>query len=165
MRTDPSGLRVPSRSEKRISERASRRAMLSAEKLSMRCVKSSVRCTRICSSATARRGRFMTISSISGVLQAISLVSSSAVGLFGTVRQAEERRFAEEFVRLVDVHHHLVAVVRQADHFHLAVDHQIQAGGGLILVVNGLALAVLHNGRARQMRQGDLQAICAARTP
>ena len=53
--------------------------MLSTEKLSMRCVKSMVRCTRICSSATARRGRFMTISSISDVVQVINLVFSRAV--------------------------------------------------------------------------------------
>ena len=142
---------MPSRSEKRISERASRRAMLSTVKLSMRCVKSIVRCTRICSSATARRGRFMTMSSISAVVQVISLVFSSAVACSRTMRQIQECGFAEEFVGLVDVDHHLMAVVGQAGNLDLALDHQIDVGGRLVLVVDHLAFPVLHDAGARQM--------------
>ena len=68
-------------------------------------------------------------------------------------RRAEERGFPEELVSLVDVDHHLAPIVRHPADFDFTVDHEINAGRWLILVVNNLALPVLQNARAGKMRQ------------
>jgi hypothetical protein len=73
-------------------------------------------------------------------------------GLFRAVRQIQKRRFPEELVRLINVHYHLVAIVRQARYFHFAVNHEINCGGRLILVIDHLSFSILHNAGARQMR-------------
>src|ERR1017187_7385452 len=53
--------------------------------------------------------------------------------------------------------YHLMAVVGHAGDFDLALDHQVKAGGGLILTVNTLALLVLQDAGTRQMGQGIFQ--------
>src|ERR1039458_9732899 len=60
---------------------------------------------------------------------------------------------AKELVGLIDVDHHLVAVVGQAGDFDFAFDDQKDVGGWLVLIVDHLAFLVLHNGGARQMRE------------
>ena len=47
---------------------------------------------------------------------------------FGSLGRPEKRRFAKEFIGLVDVDNDLAAVVRQAADLHFPVDHQINAG-------------------------------------
>src|SRR3989454_9286894 len=51
-------------------------------------------------------------------------------------RRAEEGGFPEELVGLVNVDHYLAPVVRHPADFDFAVDHEINAGRRLILVVD-----------------------------
>ena len=67
------------------------------------------------------------------------------------MRQIQKRGFAEELIGLVNVHDHLMAVIGEPGNLDFAVDHQINAGGGLVLVVDHLAFPVLHDAGAGQM--------------
>ena len=76
---EPSSMRLPRRSEKRINVRAKRRAVLSTEKLSILSLNSIACPTKIRKSATANRGRCPTRSSIADVVQVMTSVFSSAI--------------------------------------------------------------------------------------
>jgi len=80
-----------------------------------------------------------------GVLQRCSLL--------GAVRKIQECRLSEKFVRLIDVDDHLVTVIGKTRYLNFPIDNEIDAGGGLILIVDHLALPVLQNARAGKMRQ------------
>ena len=56
------------------------------------------------------------------------------------------RDYFEELVRLINVDHHLVTVVGEAGHLHLSVNHQINAGGRLVLAVDRLTFTVFEDG-------------------
>ena len=91
--------------------------MLSTLKLSMRCVKSMVRCTRICSRATDKPRALRDDVFDFGGGPGHQLCVFQSRGLLTTMRQIQECGFAEELVGLVYVDHHLVAVVSQAGNF------------------------------------------------
>src|ERR1017187_8584826 len=74
-------------------------------------------------------------------------------GLLAAMRQIQQGGLAKELVGLIDVDHHLVAVVGQAGDFDFAFDDQEDVGGRLVLIVNHLAFLVLHNAGAGQMRE------------
>ena len=65
--------------------------------------------------------------------------------------KVQEGGFAEEFIGLVKVHNDLVAVVREAGDFDLAFDDKVDGVGGLVLIVNNVALFVLHDGGAGEV--------------
>jgi hypothetical protein len=64
------------------------------------------------------------------------------------VREVEKSRFAEKLIRLVNVDNDLVAVIGKPRYFHFAVNNQVDAGGRLVLVVDHLAFAILHDAGA-----------------
>ena len=78
-------------------------------------------------------------------------------GLFGPVWKIQESRFTEELVGLVDVHHYLAAVIPHPRDLHFPLDHEIDAGGRLVLVVDKLTLLELRDARARQKRKWVFQ--------
>src|ERR1035441_8368936 len=67
------------------------------------------------------------------------------------MRQVQQGGLAKELVGLIDVDHHLVAVVGQAGDFDFAFDDQEDVGGRLVLIVDHLAFLVLHNAGAGKM--------------
>ena len=69
----------------------------------------------------------------------ITFVFSSATACSSRVGEVEERRFAEEFFLLIDVHHDWAAGICQSADFHIAVDYQTDLGGCLLLIVYYLA--------------------------
>jgi hypothetical protein len=127
--------------------------MLSTLKLSMRCVKSMVRCARICSSATARRGLRDDVFDLGGS-PGHQLGFFQSRGLLAAMRQIQQCGLAKELVGLVDIDDHLVAVVGQAGDFDSALDDQEDVAGRLVLIVDHLAFLVLHNAGAGQIREG-----------
>jgi hypothetical protein len=50
-----------------------------------------------------------------------------------------------------------VAVVGKACHFHFALDDEIDAGGGLVLIKDLLTLFVLQDGGARKVSERVLK--------
>jgi len=106
-----------------------------------------------CSSATARRGRLVTMSRF-------RRWSRPSTGCFpkpwpARSDEADSARPTRQKTRRAgNVDHHLMAVVGQAGNFDLAFDDQEDVGGRLVLVVDHLAFLVLHNAGAGQMREG-----------
>jgi len=89
------------------------------------------------------------ISSISAVVQVISLVFLDGDRSSVLCAVSNECRFAEEFVGLVNIDDHLTPVVGQTTDLDFSINHKVDAGGWLIVTVNGLALTVFEDRRAR----------------
>ena len=99
--------------------------------------------------AMASFGRFMEMSSISSVDHVITFVFFESYCQFGSLCVTEKSGFAKKLIGLVDIDNHLPTVVGNPANLDLAANHQIDAAGGLIVVVYCLAFLIVENSGTR----------------
>jgi len=150
-RYEPSGSAALKCWENPISVRANRRSVWSIEKLSRRCPHSSVRCTTTCNNANRQQRPLLgDVFNLSGTPRHHPRLFQGG-GLLRPAQQTKQCGFTKEIVLAINTYDSLAPARRQTGGLDPAVDHQVDTGGRLVLVINELALLMLHHLRTGQM--------------